>query len=284
MAWALAAVVLASSGCGGDSGGESTRAKATPAERAAVRAAVIRLFKSNDVRVNCELTLTPRLFQLIFTDRAACRKLSADDKNDKPPERVDVSSIAIRDTRATAHARLIGGDSAGAKGVVSLAKGDGGWRTDDLSTPFLRSIVEASLRADKKTPRVVVRCVSVRLMRLADDRFKRLAYSLIGETPRATVRLLQAVSECERRNGGATSVRSRLEKSVTKELRRAGADREAITCSLRRLRSTLPDKLIIELAAKADRPSKARITREVVAAAVACGVGGRAGPGQLTPA
>ncbi|MBA2440358.1 MAG: hypothetical protein H0V50_06755 [Thermoleophilaceae bacterium] len=287
MASILAAVALASSafGCGGATGENHPRAaKATPAEREAVRAAVVRLFKSNDVRVNCERSLTPRLFRLIFTDRAACRKVAADDKDDKPPERVDVSGIEIQDTRATARTRLIGGDTAGAKGVVSLARGSGGWRTDDLSAAFLRSIVEASLRADKETPRVVVGCVSGRLMRLADDRFKRLAYALLGEKPQATVRLLQTVSECERRSGGATSVRRRLEKSVTNELRRAGADRGAIACSLRRLRSTLPDKLIIELAAKDDRPSKARITREVVAAAVACGAGGQTDPGQLSPA
>lgn len=283
----LAAVALAWSagGCdGGDTAGENQQAKATPAERKAVRAAVVLLFKSNDARVNCERSLTPRLFRLIFTDRAACRKAAAHDENDKPPERVEVSGIEIKDTRATAHARLIGGDSAGAKGVVSLAKGAGGWRTDDLSTAFLRSIVEASLRTDKETPHVVVRCVGGRLTRLPDDRFKRLAYSLIGQRPRATVALLQAVSACERRSGGASSVRRRLERSVTKELRRAGADRGAIACALRRLRSTLPDKLIIELAAKDDRRSKARITREVVAAAIACGVGGRADPGQLSPA
>jgi len=277
-------LAMSAGGCGGgDSGGGSPQVKSTPAERGAVRAALVRLFKSNDVRVNCERSLTPRLFRLVFTSPAACRKASADDKGDQPPERVEVSRIGIADGRATARVRLIGGDSDGARGGASLVKGGHGWRTDDLSSSFLRAIVKASLRADKKTPRVVIRCVSGRLVGLPDDRFKRLAYGLIGERPEATARLLQTVSDCEARSGKGSSVRRRLEAGISRELRRAGADPGAIACSLRRLRSTLPDKLIIELAAKNDRASRARLKREVIAAAVACGAGGGADPGQLSP-
>lgn len=282
---AVVALALSAAGCGGgDSGGGNPPAKPTPAEREAVRTALVRLFKSDDVRVNCERSLTPRLFRLIFAGLAACRKVARDDDGEKPPERVEVSRIEIRGRRATARVRLVGGDSARAQGVASLAKGGDGWRTDGLSSSFLRSLVKASLTADKETPRVVVRCVSGRLLSLPDDLFKRLAYGLIGQRPQATVRLLRTVSECELRSGGGSSVRRRVEKGITKELRRAGADRGAIACSLRRLRSTLPDKLIIELAAKDDRLSKARIAREVVAAAIACGAGdGRAVPGRLNP-
>lgn len=295
---AAAALAVSAAGCaGGDDGdtgggappakatpGGGSQSSATPAEREAVRAAVVRLFKSQDVHVICERSLTPRLFRLIFAGPAACRKASAEDEDDEPPKRVEVSEIETGGKRATARASLIGGDSAGATGVVSLAKGNEGWRTDDLSTGFLRSLLEASLRTDRETPRVVVRCVNGRLTDMPRDQFKRLVYSLIGNKPRATARLLEALSECERRRGGISSIRRPLEKQLTKTLRQGGADPKEIACALRRLRVTVPDKLIIDLAAYKRRRLKQRIAREVVAAAIACGTQRPADPGELSPA
>ena len=88
---ALAAMVvaLAAAGCSDDGGdGQDPRrvprAPAAPAEAKAIRAAVVRLFQATDVRVVCERSLTPRLFRMIFTGPAACRKATADDDVDPP--------------------------------------------------------------------------------------------------------------------------------------------------------------------------------------------------------
>ena len=297
---AAVALALAAAGCmGGDesdtergasrtdapAGGTPPRTNATPAERRAIRAAVVRLFKSNDLRVVCEGSLTPRLFRQIFRGRDGCRKAVADEEeDDEPVKRVEVSGIEVRGSRASAHARIVGGESPGARGAVSLRKAMGEWRADDLSTAFLRSSVKASLLSDEDIPRAVARCVSGRLVRMPDDRFKRFAYSLLGQKPPATARLLRTLSTCDRPRGGVSTIRRPVERALVKELREAGVDRRAFDCVLRRLRSTLPDELLVELSAKDDRASKTRITREVVAAAIACGAGPKRPPRELSPA
>jgi len=244
----------------------------------------VRLLKSDDVRVICERSLTPRLFRLIFATQAACRKAAAEDDEDKPTERVEVSHIRIEGGRASAHAELVGGDSAGAKGELSLAKRGGSWRGDDFSPAFLRSLVNTSLRNDDEVPRAVRRCIGNRFAQIPDARFKRLAYSLIGHQPQATTRLLETLSACERKRGGRSSVRRRLEQNVRKELGQAGASGVEVGCVLRRLRTTLPDALVIKLVSDKSRRSKARITRELVSAAIACGAGNPSDPGELSPA
>lgn len=287
----ILAVVALATGAGacdrrggsGDEDGTPASSRATPAEREAVRAAVVRFFTSNDVRVLCERTLTPRLFRLIFTGPAGCRKVAAEGEDDEGPKRVAVSNIRTTGKRATAHAALIGGDSAGARGVVSLAKGKRGWRTDDLSTVFLRSLVKAGLTSGQRLSRRVGRCIDARFRQMSDAEFARLGYSLMGHRPRATVQLLEALSECERRRRGVSSVRSRMEKNVTAGLRGAGMGRKEIACALRRLRSTVSDSLVIRFAAYQDRRLGERVTREVVAAAIACGARRPPDPGQVSP-
>ena len=299
---ALAALLLAASGCNGsedEQAGKEERArtakspaspqaegrKASPAEREAVRKAVVRLFRTDDVEVICERSLTPRLFRLIFAGKDACRKAASEDEDDDdPPDRVEVSDVEIRGGRATAVTKLLGGDSAGAEGPLVLLKGRDGWRADDFSTPFLRSSVSASLENERKIPAAVGRCLDARLRAMADAQFKRLALELIGERRQANIRLLDMLSACERKRGGATSVRRELEKTVRRTLRKAGASRGATACTLRRLRITLPDRLLVRLATEKGRASRARITREVVAAAVACGARRPGGPEQLSPA
>ncbi len=297
---AVAALALMATGCGGDDGGGSgkqgartmetpgglpaARREASPAEREAVRTAVVRLFRTNDVDVICERSLTPRLFRLIFARPSACRKATSEDDDEEPPDRVEVSDVEIRGARATAVAKLIGGDTAGAEGALVLLKGRDGWRTDDFSAAFLRSSVSASLENERKIPAAVSRCIEARLTGVADAEFKRLALGLIGQRRAASVRLLEVLSDCERRQGGVTSVRRDLEGTVTKTLRRAGARRSTIACALRRLRTTLPDRVLVRLATEKGRGSRARITREVVAAAVACGARRPGEPEQFSPA
>ena len=303
MLLALAALVILA-GCNGEDGDgdgadrrEAPTAKspaapgpagreATPGERAAVRKAVVRLFRTEDVEVICERSLTPRLFRLIFAGPAACRKVTSEDDDDDedPPDRVEVPDVEISGNRATAAVKLIGGDTGGAEGTLELLKGKGAWRTDDFSTAFLRSSVSASLESERKIPAAVGRCIEGRLTRMPDPEFKRLALALIGEQREANVRLLEMLSDCERRRGGVTSVRRELEKTVRRTLRRAGAGRDATACTLRRLRTTLPDRLLVQLATDKTRASRERITREVVAAAVACGARRPGGPDQLSPA
>ena len=301
---ALVALALGAAGCNSDDGDDgadrgasateaSPKGKATPAtdgqarpaDVKEIRAVVVRLFKSSDVRWICERSLTPRLFGLLYADGAACRKAAADEEDDKPPKRVEVSGIETRGNEATARARLVGGDTGGAAGALSLRKGGDGWRLDDLSTPFLRSLTAASLRNDNEVPNATGRCIEGRLTRMSDGRFKRFSFGLLGRKPRASARLLELWSECERGRGRVSSLRRPLEKAIVEQLRRARANRRVSACVVRRLRSTLPDKLLIELSTADDRRSKVRLNREVVAAAIACGFQPRSDPGRgLSPA
>lgn len=257
-----------------------------PAERSAIRAAVVRLFRA-DVDVACERSLTPRLFRLIFRHDAACRKVGAAQAEESPPERVEVSDIRADRGRATAHARLIGGANDAAQGRVGLLEEGAGWRADDLSAPLLRSLIAAGLRNERQVSGAALRCLDGRLRRLGDARLKRFAYALIGRRPGAETRILRLLTECERRGGGVSSVRRTLERSLRRTLRRAGARPAVADCVLLRLRRTLPDGLVIELTAKSDDRSRARarttVTRELVAALAACG-GGRIDPQGLSQA
>jgi hypothetical protein len=296
------ALALALAGCnsGGDDAARTTGqrteaappagtsgAPASPADARAIRALLTQLFKSSRVEVTCQRSLTPRLFRRIYTGLAACKKVETEDakSEDKPTKSVVVTDIKTDGGRGAAHARLVGGDTAGAMGLVALVKGAHGWRVDDLDTPFLRSALTASLQHDKDIPRNVSQCINAGLARLDEREFKTFAYGLFGHRPRATLRLYTAMSKCDQRKGGKSVVRHALEREIGKQLRKAGADPGAVNCVLRRLRVTLPDKEIIKLTVKDDSTSRDRITREVVAAAVVCGAGrGRPDPRELSPA
>ena len=302
---AVLAVAVAVAGCNSDDDGDagkrgasSTKSapadrqpagaagKAAPADERAIRALVVRLFRSSDVAWVCTRSLTPRLFARLYDGRAACRKAAADDEDDKPPRRVEVSRVETRGAGSgTAEVLLVGGDTGGAKGAVSLIKAGGDWRLDDFTTPFLRSLMQASLRNDDDVPPATGRCIGRRLERIPDERFKRLSFGLLGEKRRASVQLLTLWSECERGVRGVSSLRRPLEASIRRQLRRRGASPRVITCVVGRLRQTLPDRLLISLIAADDRRSRQRLAREGAAAAIACGVEPRSEPGPgLSPA
>ncbi|MGI8944997.1 MAG: hypothetical protein ACR2GL_01990 [Thermoleophilaceae bacterium] len=305
---AAAALCLGAAGCGGGDDGdgeggaqEARRTTTTPAagtsaagppegassaDRRAIRRLLVRLFKTDDPRVTCEESLTPELLGRIYSGAAQCRKIQAEDDGEKsnPPKRIEVTRIRTSGEEATAHIRAIGGDVDGVRGTVALRRDGDGWRADDLSTPLLRSTVSADLEADDDVPPAIARCAVARLAQIPDEEFKRLAYSLLGQKDPATVRLFTTLSRCDRRE--VSLIRRPVEKAIAKQLRKSGGKKRAIGCVLRRLRRTVPEPVLIELAAKEDRRSTARITRELVAAAVACG-GGRppdASPEQLSPA
>lgn len=258
---------------------------AEPADVEAVRRFVVRLFKTGDVTFLCERSFTPRLFRLVYADRAACRKAVAEtERDDEPTERVDVSKVEIRGGRATADVGLVGGDAGGAAGAVSLAKRGGEWRLDDLTAAFLRSLTAAGVRNDEDIPRTTGRCIESNLRRLPNARLKRLSFGLLGEEPAASASLLEMWSRCERGRPGGSTLRRPLERAIVGQLRRSGQTGGVASCVIRRLRTTLPDELLIRLSTRDDRASKVRLNREVVAAAVACGVQPRRGREKLSPA
>src|SRR4051794_7921136 len=298
-----AALGLAATGCNkgddeGDAAGTAAQrteaqpaaaagSPASPADRRAIRAVLVRLLKTNDADSTCERSLTTRLFRQIYTGGpAACRKAEKENakSEDKPTKDVVVTDIRTVKGHASAHVKVVGGDTDGAMGLVALTKEDD-WRVDDLSTPFLRSTFNTSLAHDKDTPPKVVRCVTSAATRIPDGEFKPFSYGLLGHRPAQTKRLLYMVSRCDRRTDGRSVIRHPLEREIAKQLKKAGAPPDRVDCVLRRLRLTLSDKRIIELSVKDDKPSRDKITREVVAAALACRAGGsRPDPGQLSPA
>ena len=288
------AIALVAAGCdtddsGGDArhpGAQPPKRRATTADERAIRTVLEGLFQSDDVRVLCERSLTPRLFRMVYAGPARCRRAEGDDDEDeKPTKRVGVTNVRTRGAGATADVRIVGGDAGGSRGGVSLRRRKEGWRVDDLSTGFMRSAMTAVLKNDEDLPGSTARCIDRRLTRMPDDRFKPFSLALIGERPRPTRRLLEMWIGCERGRKGITSLRRPVEKELRQQLSKAGAGEKVEECVIRRLRSTLPDERLIDFSANDDRRSKVQVTREMVAAAIACGFQPRPGPGEgLSPA
>lgn len=286
---AASILALAAAGCEGDDEGDpkdrggarkTTQDGAGPrpagtgetdtADANAIREVLVTAFKTDDPDVGCTRIFTRALLRRLYEDEAGCRRVAEEDEDEKDPDRVAVSAIDVRGRQATAKVRLIGGDSAGTEGIISLAD-VGRWRVDDLSLGFLRSAFTAGLATEKEVPREVARCIEVRLMRMATREFKEFAYGSIGKRPDARRRLVILLSRCERATGRTSTVRREFLKGVAMSLRRAGADRRVVTCVTQRLRRDVSEETLIELSGMKRAVQRARVRRLVLAVLSACG-------------
>jgi hypothetical protein len=135
---------------------------------------------SQDPSTVCEGSLTPALLTRIYGGVGECHVTEGE-----PGERisqalsVDVSRVHVRRAHATAVVTLHGGSHDGARGVLTLTRGNGAWRVSDLSTGLLRSQFEATLRRAQGLVPGARGCIADRMRRLADADFRRLAMSAL---------------------------------------------------------------------------------------------------------
>jgi hypothetical protein len=160
----ISVVLLALAGCGDD-------------ERHRIAGLLTRGLTSQDPRVVCEGSLSPALLTRIYGSSSKCHAVESE-----PAERisqaqsVEVHRVRVRGTRATATVVIHGGNHAGARGELSLRHRQVGWRVVDLSVPLLRSQFEASIRRMQSIDESMKTCVTLKMRKLADSDFKRLAY------------------------------------------------------------------------------------------------------------
>ena len=98
--------------------------------------------------------------------------------------------------RATAYVVLRGGDQDGARGALSVAREDGTWRLDDLSTAFLRSEFNAGLGSGEQLQANLIDCVGKRVVGLSDAALRALAFGAMGGRPEAQAQLRGLVTAC----------------------------------------------------------------------------------------
>ena len=272
-------LALIATGCnGGDGDGGGSKSGERPGDKPAIRNLLVTAFKSDDPDRLCSRVFTRQLFRQIFESTAACRKVVADDEDEEPPKRVEVSGIDVSGQRGRARARLVGGETAGAAGVVSVAREEEAWRLDDLSIGFLRSSVKAGLAHQKDIPGPVAGCIGTRLARVPDGRFKDFAYGSLGRRPDSERFLLTMLTACERAEGRPPTIRREIDQEVAKSLRQAGVKPQVVRCVLGRLRRSLSDEKLIDVISADVAERRARLRRLLVAAVAGCR-GARGGQG-----
>ena len=241
----------------------------TPDERA-VRKVVTLSFTASEIGRSCREWLSDGFIKRTFKTRPRCVRVQEDDEDeDEPADAVDFSRVVVDGDRATTKIKVRGGDTDGAAGVLRLVREDGHWRIDDLSAPFLRSLMERGLRTDEgdeELPASAEECLRRFNGTLSNAELRKLAYGLIGHMKEATRRTFETLADCEG-DGGRSALRETFELAVTKWLEERGADEQVIGCIARALRDDISDEELVELGASEDDRA---IVSEVAKAARAC--------------
>jgi hypothetical protein len=181
----LAALALA--GCGG--GGDSAETQIADMLR--------RGFTTVDATVLCERTLSPGLARQVYGGTAKC--LAAERGGESARSSADdasVTKIAVRGDRGSAFVVMKGGDQSGTRGVVSVVRGDDGWRLDAFSTAFLRSGLRAGLQGNPDIAPDLEACLTAQLDALDDAKLRRLALGAMAADPAALRQMQDLIGGC----------------------------------------------------------------------------------------
>lgn len=160
----LIAAVAALAGCGDD-------------EPARIRSALSAGLTSQNPRVVCEGSLSPALLMRIYGGTAKCHQTEgAPAERISQAQSVEVPDVRVHDRDATAVVVIHGGNHDGARGRLSLHRTAGHWLVRDLSVALLRSQFEAGIRRMQSIDPMLKTCVVLKMRKLADPAFKRLAF------------------------------------------------------------------------------------------------------------
>lgn len=188
---ATCAAVLATgalAGCGGDGSDRST-GQITQTLRTALT--------TNDPATLCRRALSLAMVVRVYGDLRSCLAVEEQSRTERrAPSAVRVSQIKVDGDAATAVVALQGGDEGGARGALSLVRQDGVWRLDDLSTAFLRSEFNASLRGQGGLNATLEACLAKKVIGLPEPALRALAFGAMGGRPQAQEQLRGLVGEC----------------------------------------------------------------------------------------
>lgn len=284
MAMIAAAAALLAAGCddeerGGDGAGSGAASRTAAGDVREIKRVVERFVLAKDADVGCREVTTRDLVQRIFGDVPQCVRASRSEKGDKPATGVRTSDVEVDGDSATARIQIIGGDTDGSTGRLELRRQGRRWLVDDLGVDLLRSLIirglekESQKDAELRRPGVS-RCVQKAFDDLSDDELKRIAYMTISERKGSQEEAVKIVLPCLARPGSGSGgrrslLRDQFEKGIRREAREEDLPEAVIACILRRLRSSVTDKELAELAVRQEESTPA-IARELARAAIAC--------------
>jgi hypothetical protein len=260
------AACLALAGCGGGGDGNEDEQRIADVLTAGLT--------SEDPQVVCAGTLSAGFVRRVYGGEARCRTVERRSaRGGDPADEVDVSETDVEGDRATAVVALRGGDRDGVGGAVGLVRQADDWRLDDLSPDFVRSLVEARLRADRTLRARARACAARRVLALDDVAVRELGLGAIGGRAQARRRLAAIAGDCRERATAAV-LRRRLEGRIAASLRADGVAAGTIACVRRELRRALSDEEIIELAGRRGERIPSKVEAVTSFALSICSAGG----------
>ncbi|MGQ0626444.1 MAG: hypothetical protein ACT4PP_17565 [Sporichthyaceae bacterium] len=204
-ALALAALLVAA-GCSDGESGEATTEDAAPAanDEALITALATDFVTASDDPRTCTELATPGLVTAIFGDVETCERVSSTPDDGEDATDAAVTSIVVNGDTATANVKEIGGDTDGATGKWTFARGGDGWQISEFSIDYLRSIVavafgpnyESDGPEDPFADAAFRNCVRSRFLALDDQRYRAIVYSLIAERDDADATLEGFGTDC----------------------------------------------------------------------------------------
>ena len=211
----------------------------------------------------CASHLTSDFVQNMFGSMETCEK--ADSSSTDPSGHATgatVTNIKLRGNTATATVTDVGGDSDGATGTWSFAKGDdkvwrvSEWRADYLRANFQKAFGDhyKSTGADDPFTDAALRgCVTGRALDLDDAAFLNFAHQQFRSSDEATKLMLGFMGDCPSGTDGVSALRALFEKGFRQSVSTSLAP-DTTDCIVLGLRSALSDDDIKELSIHSDQP------------------------------
>lgn len=226
-------------------------------------------FTANAPRADCRERLSEAFVERTYETLERCVAVQKGADGD-PAESIEFSRVEVQDDRAVVDLELRGGDPGGAEGSVELVDEGAGWRIDDASVEFLRSLLEASTASQQRAgelPPGARGCLARVTRDIADPAFKEFAYAVIGETEQGKRWFFELFATCDV-SDGRSLLRVTFEREVAKDLMARSVGDRAVECILARLRDGIPDRELAGLLAAEDQEPLGQVA---AAAARACG-------------
>jgi len=251
-ALALALLPLVISACGGGSSSAS-------GDEAALRKLITDVSTTNDP-AKCTTAATQRFLEQIQLEKGskAVESCKKDQETDRPAKSVDITSVDVNGTKATATYTQNGGESDGQTGTVEFVKTGGSWKFDRVTAmkidraKFDKAMRQSLVSPPNKLSSTVADCSVRELGKLSDNAIES---AIVDAKPAA---LIRPVAQC----------------AVVEELIKAKVSNTAATCAARKTIAALSDDQLEE---SISGGSQTAIESALRKALVACGASSAAG-------